>query len=513
MACPGRDDVLKTGARVLISGLDGRPELNGTHGTIISFDEDKGRFAVKLSSSNEKVLLQPANLADEPAPKPPAALEVDPSNKLWIHNIQAEPPSWCGTWSAYRRICGLAILSPDDPAFVSDAALEAAASVAGINMLNLPQYYGAPGSFGPHSTSPQYDTLLKELSLGHTYHNYWGFQQRLRAIFLLRAAHTSTAAMVARQYAEGAAKRFAAAHDMTSHRTLYGLTDDALLAVMTALPCEVVRGRLTSVCHRFHDLASSSAALGGAVDAAFVSAGKSKAVTPVLIALGRLNRDGRITSVTLGNGLQWGKSSTAKLLELFPRLESIDFGDTKSVTCQCLQDWALPTAPELRSFAFEMRDQPAWRPDGIDSTSNPEMLCHAVRGRANLEHLSIAKVGGGKSSKGGPAHPASITETEVLLVELGSSCPYLKSLRLECREGAYFSVSDGGLGALAAGCRELELLEIGSALGGQEAARLSSLDRTTEAGRAVMRRDGLRAAIFGRALTPLKPQVPCMSLS
>ena len=55
--------LLKTGARVVILGLNGRPELNGTHGIIISAVEDKGRFAVKLSSTNEKVLLlKPVNL-------------------------------------------------------------------------------------------------------------------------------------------------------------------------------------------------------------------------------------------------------------------------------------------------------------------------------------------------------------------------------------------------------------------------------------------------------------------
>ena len=71
---------LTTGARVLISGLNGRPELNGTHGIILSFDEGKGRFAVKLSSNNERILLKPANLADVPAPAgcdPLADLDYD----------------------------------------------------------------------------------------------------------------------------------------------------------------------------------------------------------------------------------------------------------------------------------------------------------------------------------------------------------------------------------------------------------------------------------------------------
>ena len=63
---------LKRGDRVRIHGLNARPELNDTHGTILSFHEDKGRFAVMLETTKEKILLKPANLTGV-APEPKKA--------------------------------------------------------------------------------------------------------------------------------------------------------------------------------------------------------------------------------------------------------------------------------------------------------------------------------------------------------------------------------------------------------------------------------------------------------
>ena len=68
--------------------------------------------------------------------------------------------------------------------------------------------------------------------------------------------------------------------------TLLDLDDDTLLAVMQALPCRLVRGPLLLVCRRLLALASSSAALGCHVDVAFLGGAKSKAITPILEALG-----------------------------------------------------------------------------------------------------------------------------------------------------------------------------------------------------------------------------------
>ena len=105
--------------------------------------------------------------------------------------------------------------------------------------------------------------------------------------------------------------------------TLLDLDDDTLLAVMQAMPCRLVRGPLLLVCQKLLALASSSAALGCHVDVAFLGGAKSKAITPILEALAKLNRDGGITSVAVGNH-SWGSTTTKKLVKLFPALEAIE---------------------------------------------------------------------------------------------------------------------------------------------------------------------------------------------
>ena len=55
---------VKVGARVLITGLTSRPELNDTHGIVLSFDSDKGRFVVMPLSgaSKDTMLIKLSNL-------------------------------------------------------------------------------------------------------------------------------------------------------------------------------------------------------------------------------------------------------------------------------------------------------------------------------------------------------------------------------------------------------------------------------------------------------------------
>lgn len=50
------------GRRVRISGLQSRPELNGTHGKALEFVEDKGRYVVRLEGRGESVRLKPDSL-------------------------------------------------------------------------------------------------------------------------------------------------------------------------------------------------------------------------------------------------------------------------------------------------------------------------------------------------------------------------------------------------------------------------------------------------------------------
>ena len=55
-------DALQAGARVVIGGLQGRPELNGKHGVVLSFDDVRTRYAVRVDGGSESVLLRGANL-------------------------------------------------------------------------------------------------------------------------------------------------------------------------------------------------------------------------------------------------------------------------------------------------------------------------------------------------------------------------------------------------------------------------------------------------------------------
>lgn len=48
--------------RVKISGLVGRLELNGVCGTVVHFDEAKGRYAIRLDEQSESVLIKRENL-------------------------------------------------------------------------------------------------------------------------------------------------------------------------------------------------------------------------------------------------------------------------------------------------------------------------------------------------------------------------------------------------------------------------------------------------------------------
>ena len=54
-------ELLEAGTSVVISALRARPELNGTIGSILGFDEGKARYKVKLPST-EKILLKAANV-------------------------------------------------------------------------------------------------------------------------------------------------------------------------------------------------------------------------------------------------------------------------------------------------------------------------------------------------------------------------------------------------------------------------------------------------------------------
>ncbi len=52
------------GRRVFITGLVAKPHLNWSTGTAVSFDDAKGRYAVKLKlEKNSSFMIKPSNLS------------------------------------------------------------------------------------------------------------------------------------------------------------------------------------------------------------------------------------------------------------------------------------------------------------------------------------------------------------------------------------------------------------------------------------------------------------------
>merc|ERR1719310_218496 len=63
------DGGLVVGARVRLEGLQTRPDLNGQTGILINFDEEKGKWAVKLDRKSEGAkLFKPSNLVEAGPP-------------------------------------------------------------------------------------------------------------------------------------------------------------------------------------------------------------------------------------------------------------------------------------------------------------------------------------------------------------------------------------------------------------------------------------------------------------
>jgi predicted heme/steroid binding protein len=62
LVVPDGGVVLRRGMRVTISGLEQRTELNGSMAILEDYVPDKMRFAVKLESTDEIVLMKPASL-------------------------------------------------------------------------------------------------------------------------------------------------------------------------------------------------------------------------------------------------------------------------------------------------------------------------------------------------------------------------------------------------------------------------------------------------------------------
>ena len=59
--CSPASLVLAVGTAVIVSGLTGAPELNGRTGVIEGFDDEKGRYAVRLAGRKKPAALRPGN--------------------------------------------------------------------------------------------------------------------------------------------------------------------------------------------------------------------------------------------------------------------------------------------------------------------------------------------------------------------------------------------------------------------------------------------------------------------
>ena len=107
--------VLAVGSEVSLQGLKGSPQLNGSEGTCLSFDETKGRWLVLLTNGN-RVLLKPDDLvaagrpADKPAEEPkdePAEKPGDePTGKPAGKDVLVLCCTWCSDSLELQGACG-----------------------------------------------------------------------------------------------------------------------------------------------------------------------------------------------------------------------------------------------------------------------------------------------------------------------------------------------------------------------------------------------------------------------
>ena len=68
---PASPSSLAVGRRVVVSGLVGKPELNGQHAVIIGWHGGKGRHPCKMVVDGTELMIKPTNLQlihEEPQP-------------------------------------------------------------------------------------------------------------------------------------------------------------------------------------------------------------------------------------------------------------------------------------------------------------------------------------------------------------------------------------------------------------------------------------------------------------
>ena len=69
-------DSFVAGMHARVHGLKGRPDLNGAAVSLLHFDAEAGRWAVRDVVSDERVKIRPSNLAPDSASLPMSLLAV-----------------------------------------------------------------------------------------------------------------------------------------------------------------------------------------------------------------------------------------------------------------------------------------------------------------------------------------------------------------------------------------------------------------------------------------------------
>lgn len=98
---------LPDGSRAVVSGLQSRPELNSTLVAVVSWVEDKARFAVTLTgASSERLLVRPANLARcaNPFERLPKECLVLVLSRLPTWKDAARAAAVCPLWNVTLRV-------------------------------------------------------------------------------------------------------------------------------------------------------------------------------------------------------------------------------------------------------------------------------------------------------------------------------------------------------------------------------------------------------------------------
>ena len=140
----------------------------------------------------------------------------------------------------------------------------------------------------------------------------------------------------------------------------------------------------------------------------------------------------------LGNN-QWGKTHTKKLMALFPRLESLDFGTCKKASHHHkFTDLKLPNFPLLTSFEY------TWC---YDAGPESMIIDNILEGRAAvLKKLVLHRMEGMTMTQ-------TFAVTDLFLDKL-ATCPNLEHLSLE---GA-LAFTDDAVQRLAAACPKLKVV-------------------------------------------------------